>query len=588
VEPQHTQRKLTTILAADVEGYTRLMRADEEATLITLGEYRDVIDGLMARHEGRVFSTGGDSVLAEFGSAVEAVRCAISCQEEISSRNTELTDDRKLRFRIGINVGDVMVRDGDLFGDGVNVAARLEGLAESGGICISGSVFEQIKHKLSLGFEDMGPQEVKNIAEPVRTYRVQLGDVVSSVIPTKPDDELLPLPEKPSIAVLPFENMSGDPEQEYFSDGITEDLITALSRVRWLLVIARNTTFTYKGRAVDIKQVAEELGVRYVLEGSVRKSGNRVRITTQLIDGLTGNHVWAERYDRKLEDVFALQDELSLTLCGAIEPELAKSEQQRSKSKAPENLDAWECYHHGMWLWQRNRKDEVAEARRLFERAMELDPNFGPAFAGYAITYFREMLIGFSERDREKALWAARRAVELDDEDASAHTALGLVHYIDREHHIAIAECKHAIQLNPSFAEALALLGSALSDSGKAEEAIPHIEQAIRLSPRDPMIGPTHARMARAFLFLRQHEKAVEWARTGLRHPNINWPIHSYLVSALSHLGIQDEARRALDDLLEFRPSITIGFIGEHLPITDTDYRDHLLEGLRRAGMPEK
>lgn len=584
---ERVQRRLAAILVADVAGYSRLMGVDEEGTLALLTAHRtDLIDPCIAEHRGRIFKTTGDGLLAEFASVVDAVHCAVAVQQGMRERNADVTEARRIEFRIGINLGDVIVQDEDVYGDGVNVAARLEGLSELGGVVVSGTVHEHVRTKVDFGFEDLGSQKVKNIAEPVRAFCVRIKSD-SSAAGQGRFGAAMALPDKPSIAVLPFENMSGDPEQEYFSDGVTEDLITALSHVRWLFVIARNTTFTYKGKAVDVKQMADELGVRYVVEGSVRKFGSRVRITAQLIDGLTGNHVWAERYDRELEDVFGLQDELSLTLCGAIEPELAKSEQQRSKSKAPENLDAWECYHRGMWLWQRNRKDEVAEARRSFERAMELDPNFGPAFAGYAITYFREMLIGFSERDREKALWAARRAVELDDEDASAHTALGQVYYIGREHHAAIAECEHAIQLNPSFAEARAFLGSALSDSGKAEEAIPHIEQAIRLSPRDPMIGHMHARMARAFLFLRQHEKAVKCARTGLRHPNINWPIHIYLVSALSHLGKQDEARRALDDLLRFRPGITIDFVGERLPITDTDYRDHLLDGLRIAGLPE-
>ncbi len=323
-------RKLTTILVADVEGYTRLMRADEEATLKTLGEYRDVIDGLITRHEGRVFSTGGDSVLAEFGSAVEAVRCAISCQEEISNRNAELADDRKLIFRIGINVGDVMVRDGDLFGDGVNVAARLEGLAEPGGIAISGNVHEQVQGKLDDAFEDAGRHEVKNIARPIQVWRWAAG-TAGTVSSTIGSSEPLPLPEQPSLAVLPFDNMSGDPEQEYFADGIAEDVITALSRFRSLFVIARNSSFTYKGRAVDITLVARELGVRYVVEGSVRKAGNRVRITAQLIDASTGNHLWADRFDGSLDDVFDLQDQITEQIVVAVEPEIQARERERAR-----------------------------------------------------------------------------------------------------------------------------------------------------------------------------------------------------------------------------------------------------------------
>lgn len=309
MDKKRVQRKLTTILAADVEGYSRLMRADEEATLNTLDEYREIIDGLIARHDGRIFSTGGDSVLAEFGSAVEAVRCAISIQEEIASRNTDLAADRNLKFRIGINVGDVMVRNDDLFGDGVNVAARLEGLAAAGGVCISGSVFEQVKHKLSLSFEDMGAQEVKNIVEPISAYRLVPGSVsVAAAAQTPTADSQ---PRRPSLAVLPFANLSGDPNEDYFADGITEDLITEFSRFQELIVIARNSVFSYKGRAVKVQEVGRELGVRYILEGSVRKAGQRVRISAQLVEAATGHHLWAERYDREIEDVFTVQDEVT-------------------------------------------------------------------------------------------------------------------------------------------------------------------------------------------------------------------------------------------------------------------------------------
>ncbi len=581
------QRRLAAILAADVAGYSRLMGEDEEGTLATLTAHlKEHIEPCMAEHRGRVVKTTGDGLLAEFASVVDAVRCAVAFQEGMAERNTGITKDRRIEFRIGINLGDVIVQDDDVYGDGVNVAARLEGLAEPGAVVVSGTVHEHVRAKLDFSFDDLGPQEVKNIAEPVRAFCVRSRPGVAASSETAPDAPL-PMPDKPSIAVLPFANMSGDPEPEYFSDGITEDIITALSRIRQFFVIARNTTFTYKGKAVDVQAVARNLGVRYVVEGSVRKAGNRVRIMAQLIDGDTGNHIWAERYDRELEDVFAVQDELALTLCGAIEPELAKSEQRRIRSKAPENMDAWDCCQRGMWLMQKSQKDVIAEARGMFERAMELDPEFCRAFVGYVGTYAHGRIVGYLEGDRDKALHAARRAVELDNEDAWSHWALGAIYRVDRDLVAAISEFSQAIQLNPSFAEAHAWLGESLSCSGRAEEAVPCIEQAIRLSPRDPWIGITHNRMGRAYLFLRQHENAVEWSKSALRHQNVGWPSAANLASALCHLGRLDDARRALDEMQKFQPGITIGFVRDHTTVTHSDYMDHLIDGLRKAGLPE-
>ena len=419
------QRKLTTILAADVEGYSRLMRADEEATLKTLGEYRDIIDALIARHEGRVFSTGGDSVLAEFGSAVEAVRCAISCQEEIANRNAELPDDRKLMFRIGINVGDVMVRDDDLFGDGVNVAARLEGLAQPGGICVASSVFEQVKHKLSVGFEDLGPQEVKNISEPVSAYRLVL-DSVSGLATTETPSaarrwrmpavaaalavvvvvagaalwnsywreqapEITSRTTKKaknlSIAVLPFDNLSGDPSQDYFADAITEDLITDLSRIRDAFVIARRTSFTFKGKVTDVKKVAADLGVRYVLEGSVRRSGNQVRINAQLIDGQTGSHIWSDRFDRVLTDVFSLQNDVTGRIAAVLKAELREADNLRRGP--PASLEAWDYALQGnVLLFNPSGPKAFLDAKGLLEKALELDPSIASAWSGLAFVHF--------------------------------------------------------------------------------------------------------------------------------------------------------------------------------------------------------
>ncbi len=414
-----------------------------------------------------------------------------------------------------------------------------------------------------------------------------IGSVSEDTAPDIRADLLASLTDKPSIAVLPFGNLSNDPEQDYFSDGITEDLITALSRIRWLLVNARNTTFLFKGRAVDIKQVASELGVRFVLEGNVRKAGNRVRITAQLIEGATGNQVWAHRYDRDIEDIFALQDELTETIVAAIEPAMHQAEQERAKRKPPENLDAWETYQRGVWYLNRRLDDDVARARELFESAIELDPNFTPAYCGLTISFTWGSYLSFTEPDLDAAFAAARRAVELDQYDPDARTALGSAYYVTKDHDLAISELEMAIDLNPSSANAHHQLAGALVMSGKAEAAISHAQTALRLSPNDSNIGPFTARLAHAYLFLGRHEEAVEWARKALRYPNISWPVHVFLVSALAHLGRQDETRQALDNLLRFRSGMTIAVVREHLPVSDAGYLDHLIDGLRKAGLPE-
>ncbi len=476
-------RKLTTILAADVEGYTRLMRTDEEATLKTLGEYREIIDDLIARHEGRVFSTGGDSVLAEFGSAVEAVRCAISCQEEISSRNAELADDRKMMFRIGINVGDVMVRDGDLFGDGVNVAARLEGLAEPGGVCISGSVFEQIKHKLSLGIDDMGRQEVKNIPEPIRVYRV-VSDALAVQTVWSPST-VLPLPDKPSIAVLPFVNMSGDPEQEYFADGLAEDIITTLSKLSDMFVISRNSTFAYKGKATDIRKIAEDLGVGSVLEGSVRKSGDRVRITGQLVDAKTGNHLWAERYDRQLADIFDLQDEITREIVTALRVKLTEGDQIQLRRRQTNSVEAWESYCRGQSYLRRFNKSDNDQAKQAFEEVVATDPKFVSAWSHLAWVHYTDARGGWapSEEAFERASECAERSLAIDDREPDSYAMLGIIALHQRNYQHAVGLGRRAIELGPSIADNLVRLAIILNFCGGAYEAIQLVDKAMRISP---------------------------------------------------------------------------------------------------------
>jgi TolB-like protein len=372
------ERKLTAILSADVQGYSRLMGDDEETTVRTLTAYREVMTSLIQQHRGRVVDSPGDNILAEFVSVVEALQCAMTIQRELAVRNAELPEHRKMLFRIGINLGDVLVDEDRIYGDGVNVAARLESLADPGGICISETAKIAVGNKLPFAYEFLGEQSVKNIAEPVRAHRLLAQESRSE---DKSDERFA---EKPSIAVLPLANMSGDPDQEYFADGVTEDIITALSRIRWFFVIARQSTFAYKGRSVDVRAVAKDLGVKYVLEGSVRKAGNRIRVTAQLIDGKAGKHVWASRYDREYEDVFAVQDEIAETIVGAVEPELGKAERERAKAKRPENLDAWDLYQRGLWHLYRYTKEDLEEAKRLFRRAAELDPGLGVAFSGLA------------------------------------------------------------------------------------------------------------------------------------------------------------------------------------------------------------
>ena len=581
MEPTRIQRKLTAILSADVKGYSRLMGEDEVATIRTLTAYRELITSFIQTHNGRVVDTPGDNLLAEFASVVDAVQCAVRIQQELGERNAKLPDQRKMEFRIGINLGDVVVEKERIYGDGVNIAARVEGLAHGGGICISGTVYEHVKNKLALGYEYLGEQEVKNIAEPVRVYRINL---------EKPDTKPLELPTKPSIAVLPFKNLSDDPQQEYFSDGITEDIITALSRIRQFFVIARHSTFAYKGTSPDVRQVAKELGARYILEGSVRKAAGRVRISAQLIEGTTGNHVWAERYDRDLEDIFAVQDEITQTVVGAIEPELLKSELHRARIKPAENLHAQDCYYRGMWHLNRRTKEDFTEARGLFERATELDPNFGPAYVGIVETYFYQRISGYTERDSDRAFRAARKAIELDDEDSNAHLALGMVYHNERDFVAAIAEDETAIQLNPSSAWAHYSLGGTLLQSGRAEEAISHLHTALRMSPKDTLSSPrVHGRLCAAHLYLKQYDEAVASGREATRRGNISWVAWADLISALGHLGRANEARRVHEELKNRHPDITLTltFAREQKNVANPDYKSHYLEGLRKAEVPE-
>jgi adenylate cyclase len=581
------ERRLAAILAADIVGYSRLMRADEEGTLARLKALRaELFDSMVAEHRGRIVKTTGDGALVEFASAVDAVRCAVAVQEGQAEREAGTPGDAAMTLRIGINLGDIIIEGGDIYGDGVNLAARLEGLAEPGGICLSANVHEQVRHKLDLAYQDLGDKTVKNISEPIRVYRV-----VPEVGPSA--ERELSLPEKPSIAVLPFDNMSGDPEQEYFADGISEDLITALSKIRWFFVIARNSTFTYKGQAVEVTQVARELGVRYVIEGSVRKAGNRVRITAQLIDATTARHVWAERYDRDLADIFELQDEMTQTIAGAVEPELSAAERERAARKPPESLDAWETYQRGLWHLWRFSKDDSAEAQRMLRRAQELDPGFATAFAFESYSHYLDAMLGFAEAPAESlaaALTAAKNALAVDDKDPVAYFALGRVYSMHGKHDASVAELETAISLNPSFAMAYHGLGSALMLSGRLEEAAEALDNAMRLSPRDPVSWGTLCYRSMTCTLLQQYEAAAEWARRAAHEPRAAkggyWP-YAVLASALGNLGQSVEARAAVEAALERKPDLSLTYLAKTLPTKQPDGLAPYLMGLRKAGLPD-
>jgi adenylate cyclase len=458
-------RRLAAILAADVVGYSRLMGADEEGTLERLKTLRsELIDLKIAKHHGRIVKTTGDGQLVEFASVVDAVRCAAEVQQAMPEQNAGVAADRRVELRIGINLGDVIADGDDLYGDGVNIAARIEALADAGGVFLSGTVYDQVRDRLPFGFEDRGEQQAKNIARPIRVYRVLFDQAASTAT-----SEALPLPDKPSIAVLAFTNMSGDAEQEYFSDGIADDIITELSRVRWLFVIARNTSFTFKGKAIDVKRVGRELGVRYVLEGSVRRSGQTIRLTAQLIDAEAGNHVWAERYDRDLADVFAVQDEIALAVTRAIGPAVADAEQRRALRRPRSSLTAWEAYQRGLWHLMKHSADHFAPARELFNRAIELDPTFASPHAELARLYIIESgsfgLRPFEEAGRLEAE-QARMAVNLDPNDAHAHGMLAFALFACQEIEPALHHVERALSISPSCTMAHQTKGLILNFSG--------------------------------------------------------------------------------------------------------------------------
>jgi adenylate cyclase len=581
VTEQRVQRRLAAILAADVVGYSALMQRAEETTYAEFERLKcEVIAPGLSRHDGRLIKTTGDGALVEFASPSAAVRCAVEIQESIASGRSSL------KLRIGVNLGEVIVgADGDLFGDGINIAVRLEGVADPGGILISEKVYSEVEGKLDAGFEDRGEQQLKNICKPVRAYAVRAGafSAMSDRLSAAP-----PLPDKPSIAVLPFENMSGDPEQEYFADGMVEEIITALSRFKWLFVIARNSSFTFKGRAVDIKEVGRRLGVRYVLEGSVRKAAGKVRITGQLIDAITGAHIWADRFERDLTDVFALQDEVTVAVVSAIQPKLLQTEIAMATRRRPENLTAYDFFLRAMQQFYLATREGNAEATRLAHRALELDPRFGLVAALAGTCHMQNVVSGYAvdpQFDRKEAIRLFRLALSADDGDPEtlAYAATISAFMVgDSDSEIEMAD--RAVALNPNLFVAWNGRGWVYRIAGLPEEAVRSFERAMRVSPVDPLLYIPHVGMGMAFIELRRFDEAIVAGKKAQRHNTSYAGAYYCLASAFAHLGRDAEAREAAARVLEVDPAFTIS---ARMGRRRQAHAKLLIEGLRKAGLPE-
>ncbi|MGC2720744.1 MAG: adenylate/guanylate cyclase domain-containing protein [Candidatus Acidiferrales bacterium] len=578
------ERRLAAILAADVAGYSRLMGVDEEGTLAALKACRrELIDPKVEEHHGRIVKTTGDGALIEFASAVDAVRCAIEIQRAMSERSATISEERRIEFRIGINVGDIIIDEGDIYGDGVNIAARVETIASPGAICLSDNAYQQIKGKLVLDVSDMGEQQLKNIAQPIRIYGVR-----SENAPARP---ALTLPDKPSIAVLPFQNMSGDLEQEYFADGMVEDIITALSRFGQLFVIARNSSFTYKGKAVDVKQVGRELGVHYVLEGSVRKAGNRVRITGQLIDASTGTHLWAERFDGSLEDIFELQDQVTASVVGQIAPKIEQAEIERTKRKPTGSLGAYDYFLRGMALHYQMTMEANNESIRLFYRAIELDPDFAVPY-GLAAECIGWRKANRWDTDRAKDVAEVKRlasnAVRLGRDDAVAlyTTALPLA-YVVEDLDAGATLVDRAVSLNPNLAQAWRASCWIRVWLGNPEIALKHIALAMRLSPRDPYFFGMQAVAAFAHFFAGRYDEASSWAEAALQDaPNFHQALR---MAAAGHAlaGRLEIGRKAMERLRQIDPDLRVSNLFELTPLRRAQDMASYQDGLRKAGLPE-
>jgi len=628
-------RKLTAILSADVVGYSRLMGDDEELTIRTLTGHREMMSALIEKHRGRVIDSPGDNLLAAFSSVTQAVECAVEIQREMAERNEELPDDRKMEYRIGVNLGDVIEEGDRIYGDGVNIAARLESLAEPGGICISSFVYNQIKNRLKLEYEFIGDQTVKNIKEPVPVYRVlsfpaaaahrvikakeiaekswrnRIIIAVASVVvifaalalwnfylrgpsiePASVERMAYPLPDKPSIAVLPFTNMSGDPEQEYIGDGLSENIISALSVSSNIFIMARNSTFAYKGTPVTIRQVAEDLGVQYVLEGSVQKSGDQLRVTAQFIDALSGHHLWSEVYDREMKNLFELQDEITKKIVVSLQVELGGGEDTRISAKSTDNLEAWKHYIKGVELLFKFIKEDNVKAREHLEAAIEFDPDFVAALSVLAITHFWDMLMEWSDspsNSLNRAFELALQAVELDEQDPAAHAVLGYIYLNKRQHEKSITELKRAITLNPNYAEGNAFLARTMFFSGRFDEALTLMNKAFRLNPN---LHPTYlATLAKIYIFLGRYEEALEvcnemeeLASRGKISPLVPPLILSWVYA---EIGREEEARACMAEVLKIVPVGALEAIKRGNPFKNPAHLQRTLDARRKAGLPD-
>ncbi len=578
---ERLERRLSAILAADIAGYSALMGANESRTVRDLKGHQAVVLPMIGEFAGRIIDTAGDGILAEFPSVVNAVKCALAVQSTMAERNAAIEPERRLQFRVGINIGDVVYDDARIYGDGINVAARLEGIAEAGGICISSKVYEEINGRVDLACEDIGEQQLKNIARPVHAYRVRLDTIVTTADPAPA------LPARPSIAVLPFLNMSGDPEQEFFADGITEDLITDLSKASGLFVIARNSSFAYKGRSVKVQEIGRDLGVRFVLEGSVRKAGNRLRITAQLIDAGNGGHLWAERFDRDLTDIFATQDEVVEKIVGALAVNLTHGEARRLRRRGTASVEAYETWLRAREYLTRSTREGVAQAKTIYRRAIEIDQNFAAPHAGLALALIADYVSDWSE-DPAQALdeaerWA-RRAVELKDQDPVSHMALGSVLLWRRDLDGALAECRRMIALDPNFAQGHSATGLALMYAGRPTEALEAIAVSMRLDPH--YAGIVLHFLAQANFSLGNYEAAVEQLRKRIARTPGTDSSRMLLAACYGHLGRHEEARAMWAELMQVNPDFSLAQRERVLPYKDPRDFQRIADGLAKAGLP--
>ena len=583
---QRVERRLAAVVAADIFGYSRLMEADEAGTLAQLKALRkELIDPKITEYRGRIVKTTGDGLLLEYASVTDAVQSVVDIQGALAQRNESVPEDRRIVFRVGINLGEIIIEGDDIYGTGVNVAARLEAMAEPGGICISGTVYDQIQSILSLRYENLGEQSVKNISAPVRSFAVRIGESSTPTpIPVAPATAR----DRATIAVLPFDNLSGDPDQEYFADGIAEDIITELSRFKSLFVIARNSTFTLKGQTLEVREVGRRLGVRYVVEGSVRRAGKRLRITAQLIDASNESHLWAERYDRELEDIFDVQDEVTRAIVTAIEPHLASTERERARRKPPENLGAWECYQRGLWHLWRHTAEDSAKGQELFRRAIDLEPSFAAPHAALGFSLYYEVVGGLvsDPGDRmTRALEEARAAIAADEWDAFGHEVLGRILLLHGEHDASLAAHETALGLNPNYANAHYGLAFALCFAGQPERAISELDEAQRLSPHDPLLWAFMAIRSFALTLLRRYDEALVWAKKAQQSPTATvWAYFSEAV-ALAHLGRTEEAGAALQRARAVKPDLSAGYFEQVFNFKDPAEMAHIMAGLHEAGL---